>query len=149
MLLKICQYEWLIQHLLCSNNYSDKITGKSKNPFTIRVIDDVFILYSFYSFVESISKLDVISIILKNSDKSCRFQEIYPKLQAHLTMSQLMKFIYELKKYDLLISLGDESNCIITPKGMQYLQIHEELTNQIISGNTRILGTFNSYSWLE
>jgi predicted transcriptional regulator len=149
MLLKICQYEWLIQHLLCSNNYSDKITGKSKNPFTIRVIDDVFILYSFYSFVESISKLDVISIILKNSDKSCRFQEIYPKLQAHLTMSQLMKFIFELKKYDLLISLGDESNYIITPKGMQYLQIHEELTNQINSANTRNLGTFNSYSWLE
>ena len=149
MLLKICQYEWLIQHLLCSNNYSDKITGKSKNPFTIRVIDDVFILYSFYSFVESISKLDVISIILKNSDKSCRFQEIYPKLQTHLTMSQLMKFIFELKKYDLLISLGDESNYIITPKGMQYLQIHEELTNQINSGNTRNFGTFNSYSWLE
>ena len=149
MLLKICQYEWLIQHLLCSNIYSDKNTGKSKNPFTIRVIDDVFILYSFYSFVESISKLDVISIILKNSDKSCGFQEIYPKLQAHLTMSQLMKFIFELKKYDLLISLGDESNYIITPKGMQYLQIHEELTNQINSGNTRNLGTFNSYSWLE
>jgi predicted transcriptional regulator len=146
MLLKICQYEWLIQHLLCSNNYSDKITGKSKNPFTIRVIDEVFILYSFYSFVESISKLDVISIILQNSDKSCRFQEIYPKLQAHLTMSQLMKFIFELKKYDLLISLGDESNYIITPKGMQYLQIHEELTNQINSGNTRNLGTFNGYS---
>jgi predicted transcriptional regulator len=146
MLLKICQYEWLIQHLLCSNNYSDKITGKSKNPFTIRVIDEVFILYSFYSFVESISKLDVISIILKNSDKSCRFQEIYPKLQAHLTMSQLMKFIFELKKYDLLISLGDESNYIITPKGMQYLQIHEELTNQINSGNTKNLGTFNGYS---
>lgn len=149
MLLKICQCEWLIQHLLCSNNYSDKITGKSKNPFTIRVIDDVFILYSFYSFVESISKLDVISIILKNSDKSCRFQEIYPKLQAHLTMSQLMKFIFELKKYDLLISLGDESNYIITPKGMQYLQIHEELTSQIYSGNIRNFGTFNSYSWLE
>jgi predicted transcriptional regulator len=146
MLLKISQYEWLIQHLLCSNIYSDKNTGKSKNPFTIRVIDDVFILYSFYSFVESISKLDVISIILKNSDKSCRFQEIYPKLQAHLTMSQLMKFIFELKKYDLLISLGDESNYIITPKGMQYLQIHEELTNQINSGNTKNLGTFNGYS---
>lgn len=149
MLHKIRQYEWLIQHLLCSNNYSDKITGKSKNPFTIRVIDEVFILYSFYSFVESISKLDVISIILKNSDKSCGFQEIYTKLQAHLTMSQLMKFIFELKKYDLLISLGDESNYIITPKGMQYLQIHEELINQINSGNTRNLGTFNSYSWLE
>jgi predicted transcriptional regulator len=99
--------------------------------------------------VESISKLDVISIILKNSDKSCRFQEIYTKLQAHLTMSQLMKFIFELKKYDLLISLGDESNYTITPKGMQYLQIHEELTNQIDSGNTRNLRTFNSYSWLE
>jgi len=47
MLHKICQYEWLIQHLLCSNDYSDKITGKSKNPFTIRVIDEVFILYCF------------------------------------------------------------------------------------------------------
>jgi hypothetical protein len=32
---------------------------------------------------------------------------------------------------------------------MQYLQIHEELTNQINSANTRNLGTFNSYSWLE
>jgi len=145
MLLNICQYEWLIQHLLCSNNYSDKITGKSKNPFTIRVIDDVFILYSFYSFVESISKLDVISIILKNSDKSCRFQEIYPKLQAHLTMSQLMKFIFELKKYDLLKSLRNETSYIITPKGMQYLQIHDELTNQIQSEITSNSGIFKRY----
>lgn len=99
--------------------------------------------------MESISKLDVISIILRNSDKSCGFQDLYSKLQAHLTMSQLMKFIFELKKYDLLISLGNESNYIITPKGMQYLQIHEELTSQIYSGNTRNFGTFNSYSWLE
>lgn len=34
----------IIQHLLFSYDYSDKITGICKNSFTIRVIDEVFIL---------------------------------------------------------------------------------------------------------
>ena len=56
-------------------------------------------------------------------------------------MSELIKYIFELKKYDLLKSLRNETSYIITPKGMQYLQIHEELTNQIqleIKGNSGI-----------
>jgi hypothetical protein len=56
-------------------------------------------------------------------------------------MSDLMRFIFELKKYELLKPLRNETSYIITPKGMQYLQIHEELTNQIqleIKGNSGI-----------
>ncbi len=91
--------------------------------------------------MESISKLDVIYVILKSANKRCHYRELYSKLQSYLTMSDLMKFIFELKKYDLLKSLRNETSYIITPKGMQYLQIHEELTNQIqleISGNSSI-----------
>jgi hypothetical protein len=145
MLYKISQYQWLIQHLLCSYDYSDKITGKSKIQFTIRVIDEVFILYIFISFVESFSKLDVISVILNNAHKSCDYEELYSKLQAHITFSQLIKFIYELRKYNLLKSSRNETSCIITQKGMQYLQLHEELTNEIQSEITRNSGIFNRY----
>lgn len=141
----MCQYQWLIHHLFCSYDYSDKITGKSKNPFTIRVIGEVFILYIFISFVESFTKLDIITVILKSAQKSCDYEELYTKLQAHITLSQLMKFIFELKKYNLLKSLSNESSYIITTKGMQYLQIHEELTNQIQSEINRNSGIFNGY----
>ena len=91
--------------------------------------------------MESFSKLDVISVILKSADKSCHYRELYSTLQSYLTMSELMKYIFELKKYDLLKSLTNETRYIITPKGMQYLQIHEELTNQIqleINGDSGI-----------
>ena len=91
--------------------------------------------------MESITKLDVIYVILKSANKSCHYRELYSKLQSYLTISDLMKFIFELKKYDLLKCLKNETSYIITPKGMQYLQIHEELTNQIqleISGNSSI-----------
>lgn len=89
--------------------------------------------------MESITKLDVIYVILKSANKNCHYRELYSKLQSYLTISDLMKFIFELKKYDLLKCLKNETSYIITPKGMQYLQIHEELTNQIqleISGNS-------------
>lgn len=60
-------------------------------------------------------------------------------------MSELIKYIFELKKYDLLKSLRNETSYIITPKGMQYLQIHEELTNQIQLEITAKSGIFKRY----
>ena len=95
--------------------------------------------------MESFSKLDIIFIILKSANKGCENRELYSKLQSHLTMSQLMKFIFELKRYDLLESLRNECRYIITPKGMQYLQIHEELTNQIQLEITWKSGIFKRY----
>jgi predicted transcriptional regulator len=83
--------------------------------------------------VESFSKLDVIVIILKSAHKNRDYEEIYSKIQAQLTMSQFMKFIFELKKYNLLKSMGSEAHYVITPKGMQYLRIHDELTGQMRS----------------
>jgi predicted transcriptional regulator len=93
--------------------------------------------------VESISKLEVVSIILKKSHKSCGLHELYSKLQVHLTMSQLMKYIFELKRYELLISLKPETNYMITPKGIQYLEIHDELKNQICSENANNSAVLN------
>ena len=123
-----------------SYEYSNKITGKCKNPFTIRVIDEVFISYIFLSSVESFSKLDAIVIILKTAHKNCDYEEIYSKLHEHLTMTQFMKFMFELKKYNLLKSMNSETHYVTTPKGIQYLQIHNELTGQMRSEtrNSRI-----------
>lgn len=95
--------------------------------------------------MESITNLDVIYVILKSANKSCHYRELYSKLQSYLTMSDLMKFIFELKKYDLLKCLVNETSYIITPKGMQYLQIHEELTNQIQLEITGKSGIFKTY----
>jgi hypothetical protein len=97
--------------------------------------------------VESFTKLDVIVIILKTAHKNCDYEEIYSKLQAQLTMSQFMKFIFELKKYNLLKSMGTEAHYVITPKGLQYLQIHDELTDQMqseIARNSRIFDYCNT-----
>jgi predicted transcriptional regulator len=81
--------------------------------------------------VESFSKQDAIVIILKTAHKKRDYEQIYSKLQAHLTMSQFMKFIFELMKHDLLKLTGNQARYVITPKGMQYLQIHHELTGQM------------------
>ena len=97
--------------------------------------------------MESFSKLDVIAIILKTAHKKCDYEEIYSRLQAHLTTSQMMKFIFELKKYNLLKSKGNETSFVITPEGMQYLQIHDELTGKMRSEtarNSRILDYCNT-----
>ncbi|HJU79681.1 MAG TPA: hypothetical protein VJ599_08985 [Nitrososphaeraceae archaeon] len=90
--------------------------------------------------MESFSKLDVIVIILKTAHKNCDYEEIYSKLQEHLTITQFMKFMFELKKYNLLKSVDSEARYLTTPKGMQYLQIHDELTGQMRSEtwNSRI-----------
>ena len=79
----------------------------------------------------------MIVIILKSAHKNRDYEEIYSKLQAQLTMSQFIKFIFELKKYNLLKSMGSEAQYVITPKGMQYLQIHDELTDQMRSETAR------------
>ena len=148
MLQKTCQYLLLIQHLLCSYDYTDKITGKSENPFTIRVNDEVFILYICLSFVESLSKLDVIAIILKNTYKDCDYEEIYSRLKSNITVPELMKFLFELRKHNLLMYSGSQNNnkIIITTKGMQYLRIHEELMNQIYPRNNKRLDIFNRHN---
>ena len=98
--------------------------------------------------MESFSKLDVIAIILKAAHKNCDYEEIYSRLQAHLTTSQTMKFIFELKKYNLLKSKANETSCVITPEGMQYLQIHKELTSQVlpeVKRNSPIFNCCNSF----
>lgn len=97
--------------------------------------------------MESFSNLDVIVIILKTAHKNCDYEEIYSKLQTQLSMSQFMKFIFELKKYNLMKSMGNEAHYVITPKGMQYLQIHDELTGQMRSEtakNSRIFDYCNT-----
>jgi len=83
--------------------------------------------------VESVSKQDVIVIILKTAYKKRDYEQIYSKLQKYITISQFMKFIFELMKYDLLKLTGSQASYVITPKGMQYLQIHSELTGQMRS----------------
>lgn len=95
--------------------------------------------------MESLSKLDVISVILKSSNKSCDYKELYTKLQVHLTLAQLMKFIFELEKYNLLKCMRNETSYTITPKGMYYLQIYEELSNQIRSETKTNSGILNNY----
>lgn len=99
--------------------------------------------------MESFSKLDVIAIILKAAHKNCDYEEIYSRLQAHLTTIQTMKFIFELKKYNLLKSKANETSCVITPEGMQYLQIHEELTRQIRSEFKRNSLIFNCCNYFS
>ena len=84
--------------------------------------------------MESVSKQDAIVIILKTAFKKRDYEQIYSKLQAHLTMSQFMKFILELMKYDLLKLTVGQDRYVITPKGIQYLQLYDELTGQMQSG---------------
>jgi predicted transcriptional regulator len=98
--------------------------------------------------VESFSKQDVIVIILKTAYKKRDYQQIYSKLQAHLSMSQFMKFIFELMKYDLLKFTGSQIHYVITPKGVQYLQIYEELTGQLRSDLGRNSMIFDCCNWI-
>ncbi len=93
--------------------------------------------------MESLSKLDVIAIILRNAYRNCNYEELYSILKSNITMQELIKFLFELRKYNLLIySEGQNNKITITTKGMQYMQIHEELMNQILPNN-KISGIFN------
>ena len=93
--------------------------------------------------MESLSKLDVIAIILRNAYRNCDYEELYSILKSNITMQELIKFLFELRKYNLLIySEGQNNKITITTKGMQYMQIHEELMNQILPNN-KISGIFN------
>jgi len=97
--------------------------------------------------VESLSKLDVIAIILKNAYKDCDYEEIYSRLKSNITVPELMKFLFELRKHNLLMYSECQNNkVIITAKGMQYMQIHEELMNQIYPRNNKRLGIFNRHN---
>ena len=93
--------------------------------------------------MESLSKLDVIAIILRNAYRNCNYEELYSILKSNITMQELFNFLFELRKYNLLIySEGQNNKITITTKGMQYMQIHEELMNQILPNN-KISGIFN------
>jgi predicted transcriptional regulator len=97
--------------------------------------------------VESLSKLDVIAIILKNAYKDCDYEEIYSRLKSNITIPELMKFLFELRKHNLLMYSESQNNkVIITTKGMQYMQIHEELMNQIYPSNNKRSGIFNRHN---
>ena len=97
--------------------------------------------------MESLSKLDVIAIILKNAYKDCDYEEIYSRLKSNITIPELMKFLFELRKHNLLMYSESQNNkVIITAKGMQYMQIHEELMNQIYPRNNKRLGIFNRHN---
>lgn len=97
--------------------------------------------------MESLSKLDVIAIILKNAYKDCDYEEIYSRLESNITIPELMKFLFELRKHDLLMYSESQNNkIIITAKGIQYMQIHEELMNQIHPRNNKRLGIFNRHN---
>ena len=98
--------------------------------------------------MESLSKLDVIAIILKNTYKDCDYEEIYSRLKSNITVPELMKFLFELRKHNLLMYSESQNNnkIIITTKGMQYLRIHEELMNQIYPRNNKRLDIFNRHN---
>lgn len=97
--------------------------------------------------MESLSKLDVIAIILKNAYKDCDYEEIYSRLKSNITILELMKFLFELRKHNLLMYSESQNNkVIITAKGMHYMQIHEELMNQIYPRNNKRLGIFNRHN---
>jgi len=97
--------------------------------------------------VESLSKLNVIAIILKNAYKDCDYEEIYSRLKSNITIPELMKFLFELRKHNLLMYSESQNNkVIITAKGMQYMQIHEELMNQIYPRNNKRLDIFNRHN---
>jgi predicted transcriptional regulator len=94
--------------------------------------------------VESLSKLDVIAIILRNAYRNCDYEELYSILKSNITMQELFNFLFELRKYNLLIySEGQNNKITITTKGMQYMQIHEELMNQMLPRNNKISVIFN------
>ena len=97
--------------------------------------------------MESLTKLDVIAIILKNAYKDCDYEEIYSRLKSNITILELMKFLFELRKHNLLMYSESQNNkVIITTKGMQYMQIHEELMNQIYPRNNKRSGIFNRHN---
>ena len=97
--------------------------------------------------MESLSKLDVIAIILKNAYKDCDYEEIYSRLKSSITIPELMKFLFELRKHNLLMYSESQNNkVIITTKGMQYMQIHEDLMNQTYPRNNKRLGIFNRHN---
>ena len=125
-------------------------TGKTENSFTIIVFDEVFIPCLYVVCVESVSRLHVVSIILRDSSRGYGLYQIRSKLEAHLTASEINKYLVEMTQHGLISPVRGGFNYVMTPKGGHFLKVYNELLKETsdrrIGSRTCLFSFFSLFS---
>ena len=80
--------------------------------------------------MESVSRLLVVSIILRDSARGYGLYQIRSQLEAHLTASEINKYLIELTQHGLIYPVRRGFNYKMTPKGDYFLKVYNELLKQ-------------------
>jgi predicted transcriptional regulator len=124
-------------------------TGKTENSFTIIVFDEVFISCLYVVCVESVSRLLVVSIILKDSSRGYGLYQIRSQLESHLTASEINKYLVEMTQHGLISPVRGGFNYEMTPKGAHFLKVYNELLKETPDGRIgNCTGLFSLFSLL-
>lgn len=129
------QQRYYINYIYRDNSRKEN-TGKTKNSFTIIVFDEVFIPCLYVVCVESVSSLHVVSIILRDSSRGYGLYQIMSKLEAHLTASEINKYLVEMTQHGLICPAGRGFNYEMTPNGVHFLKIYNELLKDTPDGSS-------------
>jgi predicted transcriptional regulator len=100
--------------------------------------------------VESVSRLLVVSIILRDSSRGYGLYQIRSQLEAHLTASEINKYLVEMTQHGLICPVRGGFNYEMTPKGGHFLKVYNELLKEIPDGRMgNCRGLFSSFSLLS
>ena len=132
------------------DNSRKENTGKTGNSFTIIVFDEVFIPCLYVVCVESVSRLLVVSIILRDSSRGYGLYQLRSQLEAHLTTSEINKYLVEMTQHGLICPVRGGFNYEMTPKGGHFLKVYNELLKETPDGRIgNCTGLFSFFSLLS
>jgi len=84
--------------------------------------------------VESVSKLLVVSIILRDSSRGCGLYQIRSNLETLLTASEINKYLIEMTQHGLICPVRGGFNYEMTHKGGHFLKLYNELLKETPDG---------------
>ena len=100
--------------------------------------------------MESVSRLLVVSIILRDSSRGYGLYQIRSQLEAHLTASEINKYLVEMTHHGLICPVRGGFNYEMTAKGGHFLKVYNELLKETPDGRIgNCTGVFSFFSLLR
>ena len=100
--------------------------------------------------MESVSRLFIVSIILRDSSRGYGLYQIRSQLEAHLTASEINKYLVEMTHHGLICPVRGGFNYEMTAKGGHFLKVYNELLKETPDGRIgNCTGLFSFFSLLS
>ncbi len=94
--------------------------------------------------MESASKLEVISVILRGSSRGYGLYQLRSRLEGNLTPSEINKYLIEMMHCGLICPTRGGFNYDMTPKGIHFLKLYNELLRETPAGYFRNYSNISS-----